>query len=277
MGMGWCVSNYEWREMMNDPKVIALLYTVEPVKAGRYDKAGRLRYSGSPEFDLTVEDKIARFEFRKFYAYASEAREAIEPFIQHWELQAAMRVGSDGFRLRFKEAEIVDRNPLPPEQKPAPQKARARAVFKADFSVRAVATLVSPHYPPPPGGGSVDLDDSCVVKMKSRYDKYRLERTTLPDAANFCLTVLADKYGGRPAAARKCGISKSVLDTIGRLASTKGGEDARKAIGADDEFTRQEKQFLKESVRKLIIRAAQVAADESQRHPQITMADLPSL
>ena len=134
---------------MNDPKVIALIYTVEPVKAGRYDKAGRLRYSGSPEFDLTVENKIARFEFRKFYANEAEALKAIEPFIQHWEFQAAMRVGSDGFRLRYKEAEIIDRNPLPPEQRPAPQQARATAVFKTEFSVSAEATLVSPHYPLP--------------------------------------------------------------------------------------------------------------------------------
>ena len=105
---------------MNDPQVVALIYTVEPVKAGRYDNAGPLRYSDSPEFDLTVEDKIARFEFKKFYRNAHEAREAIKPFIQNWEFPVAMRDESDGFRLRYKEAEIVDRNPLPPRQRPAP-------------------------------------------------------------------------------------------------------------------------------------------------------------
>ena len=263
---------------MNDPHVVALIYTVEPVKAGRYDKAGRLRYSGSPEFDLTVEDKIARFEFRKFYAYASEAHEAIEPFIQHWEFQAAMRVGSDGFRLRFKEAEIVDRNPLPPEQRPDPQKARARAVFKGEFSVSAEATVVSPHYPRPPSGGSVDLEDPCVVKMKSRYEKYRLGRTTLPDAVNICLTSLEEKYKGRSSAAKAIGVNEKILGKIGDLGANKGGmEEARKAIGTDKEFTDQERRFLKEALKKIIIRTAQVAADDSQRRPQITMADLPSL
>ena len=262
---------------MNDPKVIALVYTVEPVKAGRYDKAGPLRYSGSPEFDLTVEDKIARFEFRKFYAYASEAREAIEPFIQYWEFQAAMRVGSDGFRLRFKEAEIVDRNPLPPEQRPASQKARARAVFSSNFSVRAEATVVSPHYPLPPASGSVDPDDPVVIKMKSKYEQYRLGRTTLPDAANFCVTGLKEKYGPLSEAARQCGISKKVLVKISELSARKGGKDARKAAGFGVEFTRQEKRFLNLAIPKIIFRAAQVAADDSQRHPLITMADLPKL
>jgi len=263
---------------MNDPKVIALLYTVEPAKAGRYDKADPLRYSCSPEFDLTVEDKIARFEFRKFYAYASEAREAVEPFIQHWEFQTSMRVRSDGFMLRYKEAEIVDRNPLPPEQKPASQKARARAVFSSNFSVRAEATVVSPHYPSPPASGSVDLDDPCVVKMKSRYEKYSLGRTTLPDAVNICLTSLEEKYKGRSAAAKAIGVSEKILNKIGDLGSNKGGMDeARKAVGTDKDFTDQERRFLKEALKKIIIRTAQVAADDSQRHPQITMADLPKL
>ena len=272
--------------MMNDPKVVALLYTVEPVKAGRYDKAGRLRYSGSPEFDLTVEDKIARFEFRKFYAYASEAHEAIEPFIQHWEFQAAMRVGSDGFRLRFKEAEIEDRNPSPPEPRkegfgasavPCVLNVGGSAVLPGVTGSGGVA-FVSPHYPPPPRGGSVDLEDPCVVKMKSRYEKYRLGRTTLPDAVNICLTSLEEKYKGRSSAAKAIGVNEKILGKIGDLGANKGGmEEARKAIGTDKEFTDQERRFLKEALKKIIIRTAQVAADDSQRLPQITMADLPSL
>ena len=262
---------------MNDPKVVALIYTVEPVNAGRYDKAGPLRYSDSPEFDLTVENKIARFEFKKFYAYADEALEAIEPFIRHWEFLASMRVGSDSFRLRYKEAEIIDRNPLSPEQRPAPLQASARASFEVDLSVSAPATLVSQHYPPPPAGGSVDLDDPVVVKMKSKYEQYCLGRTTLPDAANFYVTGLKEKYGSISEAARQCGISKKVLVKISELSAKKGGKDSRKAEGFDEEFTNQERRFLKEALRKIIIRAAQVAADDSQCLPQITMADLPKL
>ena len=120
-------------------------------------------------------------------------------------------------------------------------------------------------------------DDGYVAIMKRRFDQYRLRRAKLPEMAYFCVTVLEDKYGGRPAAAKKCGISKDVLDTIGRLSATKGGDDARKAAGADEEFTRQEKRFLNQAVEEIIVRTAQVAADDSQLHPQITMADLPSL
>ena len=259
---------------MNDPQVVALIYRVEHRNSVSYKDADPLRYCGSPEFDLTVDNKIARFELRKFYADEDEAREAIEPFIQRWEFEASMRFGPGNFGLRFKEAEIIDRNPSPPEPR---KKGFGASAVLPGLTASASVVLGFPHYPPPPGGGSVDLDDLDVVKMKRRYNQFLLRRTTLPDAANFCLTVLADKYGGRPAAARKCGISKPVLDTIGRLTSTKGGEDARKAIGADDEFTSQEKRFLKEAVEEIIIRVAQVAADGRQRCPQITMKDLPSL
>ena len=65
---------------MNDPKVVALIYTVEHRNSVSYKDAAPLRYCQSPEFDLTVEDKVARFEFKKFYADEDEARKATEPF-----------------------------------------------------------------------------------------------------------------------------------------------------------------------------------------------------
>ena len=261
---------------MNDPQVVALIYTVEHGDSVSYENAAPLRHYGWPEFHLTVEDKIARFEFKKFYADKDEALEAIEPFILHWEFEAAIRRGPSSFSLRYKEAEIVDRNPSPPERTSGPLKARAEAVIELDLSVSAKITQVLPHYPPPPVSSMVNPDDPCVAMMKSRYDQYRMRRAKLPEMAYFCVTVLEKKYRSRPAAAKKCGISKDILDTIGSLSSTKGGKDARKAAGADEEFTRQEKRFLQKAVEEIIIRAALVAFDDRQRLPRITMADLPS-
>ena len=84
---------------MNDPRVVALIYRVEHRNSVSYKDAAPLRYCQSPEFDLTVEDKIARFEFKKFYADKDEAIEAIEPFIQHWEFEASMRFGPGKLRV----------------------------------------------------------------------------------------------------------------------------------------------------------------------------------
>ena len=98
--------------------------------------------------------------------------------------------------------------------------------------------------------------------------------------AYFCLTVLEYKFKGkngkkaRDEAAEKYSIHEDVLGKIGDL-SAKGGPIGRK--GGTVSLTEREKRWLKESVKKIIYRAAQVAADDSQRQPQITMADLPSL
>ena len=261
---------------MNDPQVVALIYTVEHGKSVSYEDAAPLRHWGAPEFYLTVENKVARFEFKKFYADIYEALEAVEPFIQHWEFEASMRFGPGTFWLRFKEAEIVDRNPSPPEPRKKGFGASA-VLLELTASTSGSVVLGFPHYPPPPASGLVDPDDDCVVMMKRRYDHYRLRRAKLPSMAYFCVTVLEAKYGSLSAAATKCGISRKVLETIKRLSSTKGGKDARKAAGADQEFTRQEKRFMKEAVEEVIIRTAQMAFDDSQILPQITMADLPKL
>ena len=210
MRTGWCVSRGELRGTMNDQQVVALIYRVEHRNSVSYKDAAPLRYCQSPEFDLTVEDKIARFEFKKFYADKDEALEAIEPFIQQWEFETGIRWGPNNFSLRYKKAEIIDRNPSPPE--PGKKGFGGSAVLPGltasagDLFVGGSAVLpgltasagvlfVNPHYPPPPAGGSVDLDDPVVVKMKSKYEQYCLGRTTLPDAANFCLTGLKEKYG----------------------------------------------------------------------------------
>ncbi len=260
---------------MNDPQVVALIYTVEHNNGVHYDDAEPLRHCASPEFDLTVEDKVARFEFKQYYATEDEARKAIEPFIQHWEFETGIRRGPNSFSLRLKEAEIIDRNPSPPE--PSAREPGATVHVVVDLSASGSVILGFPHYPPPPAGGSVNLDDPDVVKMKSKYEQYGLGRTTLPDAAYFCVTVLEEKCGDLSAAAKECGVSRQALKTIKKLSSTKGGEDARKAAGADAEFTSEEKRFLREAVEEIIIRAAQVAADSSQCLPQITMAKLPKL
>ncbi len=259
---------------MNDPQVVALVYTVGHGDSVSYENADPLRNFKTPEFDLTVEDKIARFEFKKFYADEDEALKAVEPFIQQWEFETGIRWGPNSFSLRFKEAKIIDRNPSPPE--PGIRKLRASVVLPG-LTASARVTRGIPHYPPPPAGGSVDLDDPVVVKMKSKYEQYCLGRTTLPDAANFCVTGFREKYGSLSEAVRQCGISKKVLVKVSELSAKKGGKDARKAEGFGVEFTRQEKRFLNRALKEIIIRAAQVAADDTQCHPQITMADLPPL
>jgi len=233
-----------------------------------------LRDCQSPEFDLTVEDNIARFEFRKFYATEAEALEVVKPFIRQWEFEGEMQGGPGSFNLLYERPEIVDQNPSPRE----PGVRRLRALLRIPApTISARTSYISPHYPPPPTGGPVALNDCYVDKMRRRYNQFRQGKAKLPDVAYFCVDALEEKYGDIPAAAKACGISRSVLEEIKKLSSYKGGEDSRKAERFGDDFTREEKRFLKAALKAIIIRVARVAANDSQRHPQITKADLPQL
>jgi hypothetical protein len=113
--------------------------------------------------------------------------------------------------------------------------------------------------------------------MFERFRLYRARGTTLADAANFCLTVLEGPAGGRKDTARRYTISETVLRTLGELAASKGGNEARKAKGAQAQFTPAERQWLEKAIKRLILRAADVACNPSASLPQITIADLPRL
>ncbi len=273
---------------MNDPHVVALIYSVEHGKSVDYEEASPLIYDDDPRFQLTVEDNGARFELKEHYADVGAARDALGPFIQHWEFETAMRVGPGNFELGFKEAEIEDRNPSPPEPRkegfgasavPYELNVGGSFVFSGvTFTASGGVVLVSPRYPPPPAGGAVKPNDPDVKSMYDRYVNYCSGGEFLPGMAYFCLTMLEYRFQGkkgtkaRDEAAAKNRIHEDVLDKIGHL-SAMGGPIGRK--GGTVSLTEQEKGWLRESVKKIIYRAAQVAADDSQRLPQITMADLP--
>ena len=102
-------------------------------------------------------------------------------------------------------------------------------------------------------------------------------RSRLGDTAYFCLTVLERAAGGRGQAGQHFGIAKPVLNKLGELTDQKGGREARKAKGADSEFTNAERTWLQEVMKAIIRRAAEVAYNPHASQMQITMADLPSL
>ena len=148
---------------MNDPHVVALIFTVEHGESVDYKDACPLSYSESPEFHLTVDNNRARFELMEHYADETEALRSIESFMQHWEFEAGIRSGPGRFKLHYEGVQIIDRNPSPTE--PGVRNLRA-SLRLGTFSASARITHVVREYPSPPSGGAVDPDDSAVAKMK---------------------------------------------------------------------------------------------------------------
>ena len=90
--------------------------------------------------------------------------------------------------------------------------------------------------------------------MHYRFMAYRRGRDTLPDVANFCVTVLEGSVGQkdkRKKASRKYGIDRKPLDEVACLADSKGGPaEARKSKGIGNPLSGTERKFLEAALRR---------------------------
>ena len=256
---------------MNDPHVVALNYKIEHHSSVDYDGASPLDHS-EDAFDIHVECNNVRFAMKRHYATKSEALEAVEGYIRAWEHLAALQNGPNEFKLIFDGAEIEDRDPTP------------GVVYANLKPLRVVASLSEPTiqvsrgaYPRPPSRRMEFSRD--VTLMFDRYVGYHARREHLTSMANFCLTILYKSVSGeksrRKEAAKKYGIESKVLGEIGRLCANKGGAEARKAEGIDQDLNAQERQFLEEAVKAIIRRVAEVAADPNGSRDTILLSDFP--
>ena len=254
---------------MNDPQVVALIYSIE--------HSSSVDYSNEPPFDheekafkIKVEGKQVRFELREHHASVEAAQETVEPYIRGWELDAGLRRRPGDFMLNFDRPEIVDRNPT-------------AGVTSFSFHFRggvptvSVSPTVTKPYPQPPAGLTLDPYDPDVQTMYKRYEGYCQNREPLTSMAYFCLTMLESHLcRGRENVAREYEIDREVLSLVGNLTANRGGRMARKASGIKDELTPQESHFLEEATKAMIRRVAEVVHDPQKHYPKIKRSHLPS-
>ena len=255
---------------MNDPHIVALVYRIENDPSVEYRDAPPLDHE-EDQFRLHVEDQQVRFELKEHCATLEAARTIVEPYIRSWELDAGLR--THRFKLRFERPEIVDRNPTPGVMD-------VSVHFRAGTpTVQVTATVVVPSYPGPPSGLTLDPDNLDVVTMYNRYTAYLERREPLTSMAYFCFTMLTKRLNkGHEKAATKYRIEDSILKDIEKLSSIKGGPaGARKALGVSQDLTTAESHFLREAVKLMIRRVAEVAYDPDKDLPLIRRSDLPSL
>ena len=257
---------------MNDPHVVALNYRIEHHSSVDYDGASPLDHS-EEDFEIHVERNNVRFAMKRHYATKSEAIAAVEGYIRTWEHLATLQDGPNEFTLAFDGAEIEDLDPAPGVLYANPKPLHIKVSEGVTVHVSKGA------YPQPP---STRLEFSADVKlMLDRYVGYRAGREHLTGMANFCLTILVEsvqaKKDRRKAAARHYDIDYKVLDEVGRLCSQKGGAEARKAQGVERELNGNERQFLEEAVKAIILRAAEVAGDPNGSRDRIVLSDFPHL
>ena len=243
---------------MNDPHVVALIYVVEHEESVDYGTADTVEEERST-FRLTLQDGEARFELKEDYASPQQARRAIQPFIEQWELMTSLAYGLGKFALRFKRPEMIDRDP-----EPGVISVSADAVH-FNVAVSTARVTVSRQYPRPPVERRMNLNCPEVQTMLNRYIGYRQGREKLLSMAYFCSDMFVYRLGdGLKDSAKKHQISRNLVERVRTLASEKGGDQARKQDGINDPLIQEEVQFLEKAVTAMILRAAIVAADPDQ-------------
>lgn len=264
---------------MNKPHVKAIRYFIKHDDSVDYSDAEPLVHD-DPLFCIRAEKRNVVLEPKRHYSTEQKARSAAEGFVRRWEFEAALKARSGTFRLVYERFDIIDLDPSPLP----PGVVNADPVYwtfrTSEPQVRVTKKLAT--FPDPPSDSALDPDDPNTSLMLHRFDLYRLEREPLAHVAYFCLTMLEDSapqaaQGKRKEAANHYQIEMRVLNSVGELSSTKGGDEARKAQGCGDPFTKKEISFLEAAITEFIRRTAEKAADPNRALPCITMANLPQL
>lgn len=253
---------------MNDPHVEALEYSIQcGPDIINWSRAAPMHVQ-EEDFDVRAANGRVRFEFRTHYASEQDARFAVEEsYIPSWEFDVGLTRGPNAFTLRFERSQIVDRNPSL-----GPPSLSASASIGCLTSSANLAPPTPHAYQAPPRGGIKRTP--AVESMFERYLRYRLDAETLPAMVYFCLTMLDQMAGGRDKAPAHFGISRNVLDRIGKLSAEKGGAVARKAKGRNTPYSPDEERFLSSAMAALIRRAAQVEHGPDPTRRKITLSDI---
>lgn len=123
--------------------------------------------------------------------------------------------------------------------------------------------------------------------MWEQYKAYLEDRDRLLPIAYSCLARLEFRARSHPArgnkrqkAASMYAIDYDVLDKLGELTNTLGDEVGARKLSQQSKFrppNPQEVAWMEATLRRIIRRAGEYAADPQKQWSQITMADLPTL
>lgn len=141
------------------------------------------------------------------------------------------------------------------------------------ISTQSVKNIGRRYYPEPPTEQAAMNAD--IEVMAYRYWLYRQDRDTLAAMAYFCLTVLENSTGHltnkRKHTAQQYYVHPKVLNRLGNLTNSKGGRNARKGRGVEQDFAPSEQMWIELAIQLLIRRAAEVAHGPNRKLPIITI------
>jgi hypothetical protein len=257
---------------VNDPHISALVYRLKTRTEFSFVDPPPVEHH-APGFDARLSGDELRIAMREHYPTEKEARAAVQPFVDAWEVDAALAHGRRYFWFLFENSFVVDRQPSQGGLHGVLQ-----ATAQASASMRGTLSASRTTYPPPP----TDFHVSALVRdLWDRYEATVDGRELITSAGYYCetgLTSLAPGKKGKPAwVARTLSIEEAILSKLNRLTNIGSAQTARKHSAQPVSHTGAEIAWLQRAVPMLIRRLGQWEHDRTAKLPILTMADLPPL
>jgi hypothetical protein len=207
------------------------------------------------------------------FADGTQARAVLDAFVRAWEVESDLSRNIGSIRFKYTGVRKVDRGPAPAPRSGA---RRLSVLAEAIALVESVSSHVTQStYPTPP------IDFRTTPEVETAYRRWRAfreGREPLPSMAYAVLTLLESLAGGRREAEATFHIEHIVLDTIGRLSSTKGDSDSARKFpqgGQVQPLTGSESAWLEAAIRRVVRRMGEHAA--GVQLTQLAMSELPQI
>ena len=256
---------------MRDPHVVSLKYHLETSPENIFYNPQPIEQE-TDQFSLRLADDILVLQMKEHYSSDYAAKIAVADYLHSWEIDMALQLRLQRVRFVFQGAEVIDRNPLPPEESQGLD--TSRNIYFAT-SASASLKVTCSKYPALPQNFVVTPD---VETLWGRYEGYLNKREPLLSMAYFCLTVIEGSAGSRKDAGKKYSIDQAVLGKLGELSSTRGNVNTARKYGANtnqQDLTQNEVEWIKACIEAIIRRMAEQSSPNQQS--KLTMADLPKL
>lgn len=254
---------------MNDPHIVAIRYELVFGKDVVYQApSGEIVYV-LPDFDVEVTGTDITLKPNAHFSSKELARAASDPIMRAWEVKLAMEVATLDVTIKYKNTEVIDRNPTP-----GVIELQAEAIAMATAFAHASVRRTFNRFLPAPEAGFVFTSD--VKSLWQRYRAFKEGKEPLLSMTYFSLTLVVSMAENLKQAARALNIDEAILRKLGELSSNRGDQlSARKISARVQPLTALEEMWIEHAVRAMILQAGRSSNEPS--NIRLCMADLPSL
>jgi hypothetical protein len=250
---------------MPEPLVSTLVYrTLMSVEAD---------YSQAPPLEAETERVVLRLTCEQVVVRLksgplpeSDARRVADETLRAWEVSIGLLHAPSHMSFRFDRA-VLEGPTVPPSANGGPEETLL-------LSDEVVPPTVHDRFPEPPHRFRLSPEADM---MYQRYRLYRDGRESLTGTADWCLTVLETSARGRAEAADRYRIDPKVLRKLRELCGQRGVIDGRHPRNGVPPLKPGEREWMRALIRRMILRAGEVAFDPVAKLPILGMADLPPL